>query len=167
MEQVTFSTCDETTTEDKACDSKAANATSRAGECFRMHIKSKTSDDERASMIEACMIKKDKECEAYVEGDSHENGIETEVAKDESTMDGIDETSSTLLRDLAIASKNQRETQETKGGGEEAEVNTNNLEVDVVKCSTTKVVDESIRIPSHLFQRLGKLCPRIKVRPKS
>ena len=54
------------------------------------------------------------------------------------------------LRDLGIS---RCKTQVTEGGGEEAKVktNTNNLEVEVAKSSTSKMDKQDIWIPPHLF----------------
>ena len=76
MEQTTLLACERTTTKDKADDLRVANTTSRVEEGFRTRLH-ETLGDEGVSIIEACMIENDKECEAYgVEEITTDNDIE-------------------------------------------------------------------------------------------
>ena len=76
-------------------------------------------------MSKACVIKGDKECEAHLIKEVATKNDIKEVAMDNMAK-VIDqrrmESSTLVLETWAIPSENQRETQETEGGGEEAKV---------------------------------------------
>ena len=155
VEQDTFSSCKETMTKNETNESRVANAISSKEKCFGTRIMSETSSDEGTSMSKACMIKGDKKRVAnMIKEIVTKNGIELEVAKDESMADGHVKTFSTLvLETWAIALKSQRETQETEGGGEEVKAETNTCEEQgriIEACSIKRVngyeADESKEI---------------------
>ena len=100
------------------------NTSLRVDEHFKTHIVSETLSDEGASMSKSCVIEGCEECEDdAIKELATKNDIESEVAMGEVMADGHVETFSTLVpKTWAVASENQRETQETKSGGEEAKV---------------------------------------------
>ena len=81
------------------------------------------------------MIKKGKECEAYVfEEITTDNDIESEVAMDESTTDSRIKTFSTLVpKTSAVAPVCQCETGETEGGDDETKVEADAYEVEIAE----------------------------------
>ena len=81
---------------------------------------SETSREKRVSIIDACMIEGDKECEAdVIEEVAREDDIESEVVMNESMADGRGKTLPTLKPEIsAVAFEKQRETEETEGVGE-------------------------------------------------
>ena len=124
-------------------DLRTMTTISKEVECFRTCIVFETTDD-GTSQIEAC-INGDKECEASV--------IEDLAAKDdieEVTMNKITSVdndhgrifSTHALETWAVASKNQRETQETEGVGEEPKVEKNTCDEErriIEACSIKRV----------------------------
>ena len=146
MAPETFSSCKERLTKNETKELRVANATSSEDKCFGKRIVSETSSDEGTSMSKACMIKGDKKCEANLITEiAMKNDIESEVAEDESMADGCVETFSTLVPETwAVASKRQRETQETEGGGEEvkAKINTCKEEGRVIEACSIKRINE-------------------------
>ena len=119
VEQAILSSCEETTTKDKADDLRVANTTSRVEEGFGIWV-SETSREKGVSIIDACMIEGDKECEAdVIEEVATKDDIESEVAMNESMADGRGKTLPTLILEIsAVAFKKQHETEETEGCGE-------------------------------------------------
>ena len=144
VEQDTFSSCKERMTKKETNELRMANATSCEDKCFGTHIVSETSSDEGASISKACMIKGDKKCEASLIAEiAMKIDIESEVDEDESMADGYVDTFSTLILETwAVASKRQRETQETEGGSEEVKDKTNTCEEEgtiIVACSIKRI----------------------------
>ena len=64
IEQDALSSCERTMTKNKADDMRVENTTSTVEEDFEIRL-FETSGDEGVSIIETCMIKEGKECEAY------------------------------------------------------------------------------------------------------
>ena len=97
--------------------------TSRVEEGFGKRLL-ETSGNEGVSIIKANMIKKGKECEAYVfEEITTDNDIESEMSMDKSTTDSHVKTFSTFVPEtLAVAPVCKCETEETKGGDDEMKV---------------------------------------------
>ena len=95
------------------------------------------------STIDACMIEGEKSCEAdVIEEVATKDDIESKGAMNESMADGRGKTLLTLIPEiLVVASEKQRETEETKGGGEKTktEANTYNRELaeKMAVCETT------------------------------
>ena len=94
-----------------------------------------TSGNEGVSIIEASMIKKGKECEAYVfEEIATNNDIDSEVAMDESTMDSCVKTFSTLVPETsAVALVCQCETGDTEGDGDSTKVEADAYEGEIAQ----------------------------------
>ena len=88
-------------------DSRTAYTTSREDECFEARVVFETSGDEGSCMREACVIKGDKECEIDMM-----KGLATKIDNDHDRI-----FSTHVPETWAVASKNQRETQETKREG--------------------------------------------------
>ena len=64
VEQDILLSCERITAKHKADDLRVENTTSRVEEDFEIRL-FETSGDEGVSIIETCMIKEGKECEAY------------------------------------------------------------------------------------------------------
>ena len=144
VEQATFSTFEETKVKGKGEDSRAGNTALRVDEHFGTHVVSEISSDEGASMNKACVIEECKKCEAdVIEVIATKKDIESEMAMDESMVDGCFETFSTLVPETwAVASECQRETQATEGGGEKAKVDADTCDKEgsiIEACSIKKV----------------------------
>ena len=83
VEEATLSSCKEPMAKDKANDSRVRNVTPRVDEGFGTHLMFETSNYEEASIVEACVIEEDKECEAYADdGIARDNDVEVKVAMD-------------------------------------------------------------------------------------
>ena len=127
----------------KADDLRVANTTSRVEEGFGKRL-SETSREKGVSIIDACMIEGDKECEAdVIEEVATKDDIESEVAMNESMADGRGKTLPTLIPEIsAVAFEKKCETGETEGGGEKmkAEADAYNGEIaeKVAMCETTE-----------------------------
>ena len=108
-EQIIFSSWKETTEKDETNESRMANASPREEECFRTRVMFETSGGEGASLIEACMIKEDKECEAHMIKEVATKNDIKEVAMDNMAK-VIDqrrmESSTLVLETWAVASEN-------------------------------------------------------------
>ena len=89
-------------------------------------VEKNTCNEERR-IIEACSIKKVNGYEAHeIEEIATKNDIQSEMAMDESMVDGHVETFLTLhLETCAIVSENRCKTQETRGDGKNQKVETN------------------------------------------
>ena len=88
---------------------------------------SETSREKGLSIINACMIEGDKECEAdVIEEVATKDDIESEVAMNESMADGRGKTLPTLKPEIsAVAFEKLCETEETEGVGEKTKVEAN------------------------------------------
>ena len=128
---------------DKTDDLRVVNTTSRVEEGFGIQV-SGTSREKGVSIIDACMIEGDKECEAdVIEEVATKDEIESEVAMNESMTDGRGKTLPTLIPEiLAVAFEKQCETRETEGGGEktkaEADAYNGDIAEKVDMCETTE-----------------------------
>ena len=82
----------------KADDSRTVNATLREDECSGTCILFETSSGEGTRMSKACVIQGDKNCEVdVIEDIATKKDIESEVAMNESMVDGHVKTFSTLV----------------------------------------------------------------------
>ena len=110
VEQVTFSSCKETTEKDETNESRTTNTTPREEECFKTRVMFETSGGEGARLIEACMIKEDKDCEAHMIKEVATKNDIKEVAMDNMAK-VIDqrrmESSTLVLETWVVASENQ------------------------------------------------------------
>ena len=85
----------------KTNDSRVANTTSRVEEGFGIQV-SETTREKGVSIIDACMIEGDNECEVdVIEEVTTKDDIESEVAMSESMADGRGKTLSTLIPEIS------------------------------------------------------------------
>ena len=150
VEQATLLSCEGRSAKDKAEDSRATNAITRVDECFETHDVFETSSDEEASLRQACMFDKGKECDTYAVGEIATNSdIETKVAMGESLIyGGVKSSSQLVLETWVIVLGIQCEFQETKGVGGGVKVEASMYDKDAKQSTRKDNGGQAVRVDS-------------------